>query len=237
MLKQHRDYFISDLINAPLWRYTDVFKFISIFEEQALYFCRADLFPDPLEGTNTEPTIKIRPTVYEEAPDHWLYVTLPMFESRTKKCVYVSCWHNNWTESKDMWNKYSAKIALKTTLNRLKYSILDKEREYLISCVNYIDYKKDFIHSLNAFAPFFYKDESYNYEKEVRLAVSQNYSHIGDQNFDELSFDKGLFIPVDVTRLIEQVVVNPSVNKEEFRYINHLMKMYNIQKRLSISKY
>lgn len=232
MIKQSVIKFIPNYIDAPLWRYISLEKLQSLLTESALYFCRADLFEDPLEGTQSIPTIANRPKFYEGATEHWVEFTLPMFDLRTRKCLYVNCWHNNIQESIYMWEMYSGKIAIKSTLQNIKHSILDTEREFLISPVDYIDHLKDAISEANAFYPFFCKDKKYYPEKEVRFAFIQNFEKIGDENFDNLPFEQGIFIPIDYSKLIEQIIVYPSVQDVEYEIIYDLLKKYNIQEKL-----
>jgi len=216
MVKQSISFFIPDNIDAPLWRYMPEEYFRSLLEESALYFCRADLFIDPLEGTQSRPTIANRPLFYSGATDHWINETVPMFDERTRKCLYVNCWHNNNKESKHMWDKYSGMIVIKSTLNRIKQSTQDTEREFLISPVRYINHDRDYTSDANSFCPFFCKDESYSNEREVRFALIENFIHIGDENFDTLPFEKGIFVPVDYSILIEKAIIYPTAQNEEY---------------------
>jgi hypothetical protein len=232
MIKQSISFSIPNNIDAPLWRYISIEKLKSLLEESALYFCRADLFKDPLEGTQSIPIIARRPIFFEGANDHWLYETMPMFDRRTRKCLYVNCWHNDHKESNYMWKKYSGKIAIKSTLIKIKQSILDYEREFLISPVQYIDHKKDFTSDANSFYPFFCKAKKYSNEQEVRFAFIKNYEHIGDENFETLSFEKGIFIPINFFQLIEQIIIYPSASEDEYTSIYNYLRTFNIQEKL-----
>jgi len=232
LIKQSIIINIPDNIDAPLWRYISIDRLILLLENSALYFCRADLFSDPLEGIQSGPTIAYRPVFFEGATDHWLSETMPMFDSRERKCLYVNCWHNNYHESEFMWKEYSARVAIKSSLKRIKSSILETGREFLVSPVNYIDHNKDFISDANSFYRFFCKNVSYKDEREVRFAVIQNYEHLGDEDFDTLTFDNGIFIPIDYSRLIEKIIMYPSIQSDEHNRIYDLLKTYNIQNKL-----
>jgi len=47
---QHES-FIPLEANSILWRYLDLEKFKSLLETRALFYCRADKFSDPFEGS------------------------------------------------------------------------------------------------------------------------------------------------------------------------------------------
>ncbi|HEY3345702.1 MAG TPA: hypothetical protein VGJ97_12280 [Anaerolineaceae bacterium] len=131
MIKHSNIKFIPVWVDAPLWRYMSKEKLLSLLNENALYFRRADLFADPLEGTHSKPTLSNRPVFFAGATDSWLNKTMPLLDERARKCVYVNCWHNNYTESFYMWEQYTRKnkgIAIKSSLNRIRWSILDAEK-------------------------------------------------------------------------------------------------------------
>ena len=46
--------------DTPVWRYFDLPRFLSLLQNEALYFCRADLLGDPLEGSFTKATVAER---------------------------------------------------------------------------------------------------------------------------------------------------------------------------------
>jgi len=228
MIKHSDIISVPQNIEAPLWRYMSMEKLASLLKEKALYFCRADLFEDPLEGTQSKATLDYRPKLFEGATDSWIHKTMPMLDARIRKCVYVNCWHNNKSESGYMWDIYAKDnkgIAIKSSLNRIRNAILDKEREFLLSPVNYIDFEKDHTSDANSFYAFFYKDKSFFNEREFRFAFIQNWEHISTSNeFDLLQFEEGVFIPVDVNLLIEKVVVSPHTKEREIRAIKKLLK-------------
>ena len=77
MLKQSIILSLPENIEAPLWRYMSIEKLESLLKEKALYFRRADLFEDPLEGKHSAATIKNRPVFFAEAKDSWINKTMP----------------------------------------------------------------------------------------------------------------------------------------------------------------
>jgi hypothetical protein len=238
MIKQSKILSLPENIEAPLWRYMSIEKLESLLKESALYFRRADLFEDPLEGTQSLATIKNRPSFFAEAKESWINKTMPMFDARTRKCVYVNCWHNNDTESIYMWDKYTKEnkgIAIKSSLNRIRRAILDREREFLINPVRYINYEKEHTSDANSFYAFFCKEASYINEREVRFAFDQKFEHVGDADFDSLPLEEGIFIPVDNNLLIEKVIISPYTKEVEINKVYNLLDKYQLRDKLQHS--
>jgi len=239
MIKQSKILSLPENIEAPLWRYMSIEKMESLLKAKALYFRRADLFKDQLEGKHSVATIKNRPLFFAGAKDSWINKTMPMIDARIRKCVYVNCWHNNNAESGHMWDTYiknNKGIAIKSSLNRIRNAILDKEREFLINPVRYIDYEKDHTSDANSFYAFFCKDQSYINEREVRFAFIENYERVGDENFDSLPLEEGIFVPVNNDLLIEKIIISPYTKDDDKDRIYNFLDEHKVRNKSYISK-
>ena len=51
--------------NDKIWRYVDFSKFLSLLEDSAIFFSRADKLDDPFEGSYSKVNIKVRPITYQ----------------------------------------------------------------------------------------------------------------------------------------------------------------------------
>jgi hypothetical protein len=49
MFKERPNYKLPEKLDVPIWRYMDVARLISMLENSALYFCRADKLGDRFE--------------------------------------------------------------------------------------------------------------------------------------------------------------------------------------------
>jgi hypothetical protein len=56
MREQHPVFDAAISRDEPVWRYFDLPKFLSFLQRRALFFSRADLLGDPLEGSFTKAT-------------------------------------------------------------------------------------------------------------------------------------------------------------------------------------
>lgn len=238
MIKQFRLISLPETIDAPLSRYTSFDRLSDLLENRSLYFRRADLYKDSLEGTMSRSTLLQRPSFFEGATDHWIYETMPLIDGQTRKCVYVNCWHNSESESLQMWENYTIKnkgVMIKSSLNKIRMSIIDTQTEFLINPVQYINYEKGHISDTNSFYAFFHKDKSFEYEREVRFALIKNFKKIGTKNFDKLNLKKGILVLVNIDTLIEKIIISPYARDELVKKTSNLLKKYNLADKLESS--
>lgn len=189
-----------------LWRYLDLAKFASLLQMRAIHFPRGDQFEDPFEGSYPLSAIDIfEGDSSGYSAEAW------------KKFVAVSCWYHSDIESDAMWKLYTSHkqgIAIKTTWAKLDAAVRD--HAYLTS-VKYIDFVKD---PANIYIPsdvFEYKRKAYIHENEVRAIITK-YPRTGIVNGVPLNSRPiqgkeipkgGIPIEVDLSNLIDQVVVTP----------------------------
>ena len=69
--KEHPELKIPDNPDAKIWRYLDFTKFLSMLEDQSLYFCRLDVLAknDPYEGLYTNFNARSEDIGYSELPE------------------------------------------------------------------------------------------------------------------------------------------------------------------------
>src|ERR1700687_4844410 len=144
-------------LSAPIWRYMDFTKFVSMLESNSLFFARADRLGDPFEGSSSRGNEQLRSTVYGDLPAH---VISEMRESRTKhykwqrQWTFVNCWHMNVGESAAMWKLYAKSneaVAIKSSFGQLASELDD---ETYVGIVTYIDFERDWPPRNNALHPY-----------------------------------------------------------------------------------
>jgi hypothetical protein len=101
--------------DAVLWRYMAFPKFVSMLKERALYFCRADLLGDPLEGSFTRAREVERQALLQNPPDGRTRDELAEvfrhnqeINMRNSRMIYVNCWHLGDHESMALWQGYGS---------------------------------------------------------------------------------------------------------------------------------
>lgn len=226
MIKQHLNYRIPDEIDAPLWRYFSLDKFKSLVETKSLYFARSDLLGDDHEGSTSEPSIKHRSKFYSGASKHFIEKGVVQIAKDWALCTFVSCWHNNTDESVAMWKLYTPEgegVAVQAKLSSLKKSIQETEKEFCLGFVKYIDYDNDYISEANAFSPFFHKRSIYAHECEFRI-LTNRLEDIGAIQAKTKKPEKGVFVPVDVSVLIEGIIISPYATRSFFQQTTKFLK-------------
>lgn len=225
---------------ATLWRYMDFTKFVSLLENSALFFARADKLDDPFEGALPITNIA---SWYMGLTDKEasMYQTVGV---ELRRFTLISCWHESVHESDAMWKIYSSAnsgIAIKTTRAAFVESFSIDEQMHL-GRVRYIDYNSEQIPGPEDdwLSPYFHKRSSFAHEREVRAIIQHVPNEAHPDNFLDLlmgarppiwpdRYDFGVNYEVDLNQLIQEVVVDPSA-PDWFLYLVHLVTTrYDLQ--------
>lgn len=228
MYKVHKDFTTPDR-NTIIWRYMSLSKFLSLINNEQLYFARHDKFFDAQEGVLSNPD------------NNFFDSKVPGISSRMKSeylgCTFINCWIMSDFEQYLMWTAYSSideGIAIKTTIGRLIDSLnSNDERHIYISDVNYIDYNTQYTFEktggfANMLAPFFCKGQYFQQEKELRLIYS-NYE------IDERDKIEGVQFKVSPNILIDEVWIAPRAGTWYEEVVSKELLLHNINKPLKRS--
>ena len=201
MYEQHMG-FNTPPAEATLWRYMDFTKFVSLLDRRSLFFCRADKLDDRFEASLSQATYD---AMYRgERPE-----TVEVWRRKAPLIDFlrgmrmVNCWHRSDYESDAMWKIYTGQnegLAIKTDFASLAASFNGDEPIY-IGEVTYIDYNIDVIPDELLLKPLLYKRNHFEHEREVRVVKDP-------QDISNLPA-KGEYSPVDVSLLIQDVIVSP----------------------------
>lgn len=231
MYSSHR-LFEPPASDAVLWRYLNFTKFLSLLEEDALFFSRVDLLEDPFEGSFSRVNTKMRPLIYPKNMQGSYNNVYDHFK-KLRRFTLVNCWHENTHESIAMWKIYSKEnegVAIKTNFSSLSGSFRSSDPENVyIGRVQYADYEEEFIPESNSMAPFMYKRKSFEYEHEVRaliqgLATSAKH----EQDLSERYSQGGLYINVDIPTLIHEIVVAYNADGWFLNLVKSIAKRYDL---------
>jgi len=236
---EYHDYLIQIEPDTVLWRYMDFDKFLSLLETRCLFFCRADKFSDPFEGTTPKREVEYRPVSYQQICEFYKTpfdlnkfnkneASTIDFNKRTRIGTIVNSWHINNHESEPMWRLYlktNEGVAIQTNSERIINSFKETEQAIYPSKVRYIDYNTEIWYheieypyiSRNSLTPFIHKRIEYKSENEFRLfhIVKEVIFYQGEQYWISQKKHIGSFIKVDVEQLIEKVIFPPNLNEQE----------------------
>ncbi len=207
---------------VTLWRYFDFPKFTSLLHNRALYFSRADLLGDPLEGSGTRAREVERERFLENPPEGRTRKDLEsvfrhnadIFE-RERKCAYVSCWHMGDHESMAMWRGYGGGpygVAVRSTFGTLddaipeRLAVSDHEEPIFLGRVRYLDYTSELEripNEYNLYAQFLCKSVAYRHETEVRAIFADLMAGMSG------TARPGFLVPIDLSQVVQYVTISP----------------------------
>lgn len=100
----------SVLVSPELtvWRYMQLPQLLHLLAGETIWFSRLDKFDDPTEGSWSQGTFdfwkKSNPWLTEDTFRQFVAA-----EPRIRRQMYASCWHENTSESLEMWRVYALK--------------------------------------------------------------------------------------------------------------------------------
>jgi hypothetical protein len=231
-----------------VWRYMNLDKFESILKNEALFFCRADRFSDPFEGSipkrEAEYRIEERRKIsnyygkeFDPSKAKKSIKSLSNLHIRFKKQHVVNCWHTNNHENDLMWRLYldsNEGIAIKTTVGNLIKSFLATEESINISNVRYLNYETDIwydaksypLESYNMFVPLVHKRIEFKHEEEIRLIHSIKTDLNLDEFWDSQPHDSGINISVNVNTLIDEIYTPPTCDDKQIIKVQNILDKY-----------
>jgi hypothetical protein len=207
---------------VPVWRYTDLSKFVWMLQKKALYFSRADLLGDPYEGYVTRRMALEGPLSViaqlkaeieksggefgEKEMEMAKWTGEQMFRVNARRIMFVNCWHMSKHESAAMWKLYTPdnhSICIRSTYQEL-WNCLPEKLCYLGE-VTYLDYDSELFDHGNMLNLVLHKRTSFAHEREVRAVIMDGTALTGEQ---EPPTHK--VINVDLKALIQDVYIGPT---------------------------
>jgi hypothetical protein len=221
--------------------------------KQALFFCRADKFPDPFEGSlpRREADYRVEDRRKNKMPETIINDNIDALSSvhrMFKKKHLINCWHIDNHENDSMWRLYlkdNDGVAIRTTVSKLLNSFNLTEKDVFCSKVRYLDYntdvlydKSDYRHyAYSLFTPLVHKRIEFKNESELRLIHSLDQD--GEKELEDFwltqEFDKGINIEIDVENLIDTVFCCPTSNEKHKNKITSLCNNYGFNFRVEVS--
>ncbi|MEO6742028.1 MAG: DUF2971 domain-containing protein, partial [Chthoniobacteraceae bacterium] len=195
-------------LDIPLWRYMDFTKFVSLLQNDALFFPTVAMLVDPFEGSYARGNEDLRPRVYKHMPNRF-HLTAGEMVKRLRGHVAVSCWHSNEQESAAMWKLYAKTheaVCVQTTFRKLQAAMGEQAR---VGMVRYVDYDKGWIPESNPLAPFLYKRKSFEHEREVRAIIEPAEMAALLKAEGEPKPAAGRWVKINVGETIERVLIAP----------------------------
>jgi len=221
--------------NQKCWRYFQLDKFIDSLREGNIYFAAANQFEDKFEGA-----VCIEPkNENHELPSPAFDMINRAFQG-LKRLTKINCWHKENYENDAMWKLYSNDkkgIAITTTPQKMSVALkpyrLKPEygvEDLYIGNVEYVDLSTHYVETtmLNV---FFHKHIIYSYENEIRLAISLRQAEEFGVKVPEL----GIFVQVDYSQLIDEIIIGPNINSEDRETLFNVVRESGLESRIKDS--
>jgi hypothetical protein len=217
-----------------IWRYLDLWKFVSLLASRSLRFARADTLGDAWEGALSEATLLSRPARAEalaaqirEATggSSWsaedVIRTYANSSEQMQYRVMINSWYLGNGESAAMWKLYSSPdgVAIRSTAGKLMKELPANVGDSAISLdpIRYVEYSLEEIPEERWNSPFLFKRRSFEHEREIR-------AHLLHRN----PAPTGLLAPVDLDALVEAVYVAPASPSWHREVVESLCRSYGL---------
>jgi hypothetical protein len=210
--------FEAPALDARIWRYSNLAKFIRVLQQRALFFSSAAILTDIYEGNLTRPSLQRWLTV-SNAPER---VASDAAASFVRGMIAINSWHESEHESAAMWLLYSRDdqgIAIQSTFGRLVNSLEQCGHNVWIGKVRYIGYTQhDFsdvdIRDIKQW--FAHKRREFAYEKELRAMTVINPGESGKE------------VLCDLRVLIESIRIAPAAPRYMVDLVTDLCRRFDI---------
>lgn len=233
--------------DVSLWRYMDLAAFLSLLIESSLCFVRADLMEDRFEGTfpklNAQSINEYAENMIQQGKLHSGYRNLSEILTQGKRHTYMNCWCKENTEMVHMWKIYSKQngIAIETSYERLKTSIVDEESVYPTE-IRYMNFDNEIMnYNSNGLSVFTVKRIEYKSESELRLLLAYP-RHIENQlssykTHEEIEKPrenlykktKTIKIKINLEELIKAVHVSPFAPEWYFDLVKKTLSKFELE--------
>jgi hypothetical protein len=252
--REHETFTPPDDPDAPLWRYIDFTKLVSLLDTESLFFARADTLGDTFEGSFSRANVEARPGQYPDKPEMLAIVSVmhQLFRVHT----FINCWSLDKHESAALWRLYvppEGGVAVKSSFRRLtECFVLSGDDDgantqnievvgggVLVGRVHYVDYERDLIPEGSTLAQFVHKRRSFEFEKEVRAVIQTNpverpqegtlnpFTVTGE---DPRTMPEGKLVKVNLDVLVDTIHVSPVAPSWFSNLVESVCSRYGLSK-------
>jgi hypothetical protein len=221
--------------NQVLWRYMDLEKLVALLEYGTLFFARLSALAkdDPFEGLPARWEAEAfkdaeRRAVGVPRLSEGVRIVPASVESlgqlgMPRDMLCVSCWHASSHESAAMWNMYSRQgkgIAIRSTFQRLKTSLLACGEEVYGGNVKYVDFDIHKPQRSNIYEWATCKRLGFAHEMEFRVIAMRLGGNISGTD--------GVPLRVATSELLESITISPYQSSWVEDIVRRLVQRYSI---------
>lgn len=233
-------------------RYLDIIKFLSMLQNESIFFCRLDKLEDRFEGTSPKPNREYQKnyyrSIYRDLPSNFeseeefvakrMHERIDM-ENRFRKICCISCWNKFENESYAMWKIYSDMnkgIMITSSIENLRKAFQETPETVQLTRIDYINHETDFIANPgNLNSTVLHKNIAYSFEEEIRLMYTVNTVDSWDYDWESEKNKNGKSLKINLDYLIDEIVLSPFAEPWYFMMIENLLEKYGLKKKLKYS--
>ncbi|MDX5335637.1 MAG: hypothetical protein LPK13_06060 [Marinobacter sp.] len=216
--------------DTSLWRYMDVYGFLSLITGKKLKFTSLSEFEDGFEGRmpiQNEVTLSLNFTDMSQSFSRPASEVIDLRNrlEAVRENTWVTSWQQLGSECSLMWRVYGSRqngVAIKTTAGSL-LDALDPSHDYIAGPVRYINYIKEKIPDEVDVSFSFHKQQGYLAEQEFRVAVTDN---------GQDSKGKPKLIELDLEKVIDKVVISPWAAEWQLNALKRVVESLGIDPQL-----
>jgi hypothetical protein len=231
-------------------KYLDIEKFLSMIQDNSLFFSRIDKLEDKYEGISPILNFEQRVNSYKFINSFGDHENRPTDEDKmnkyakasfnqekqSRKFTCINCWNKGENESNALWKIYTDSgkgVLIKSSISKIFKAFEISDEKIWISEINYIDRKTERISEGNIITPIINKSIAYNYEDEVRLIYD-----LKDKKYWSKAKNKnGIKIKININELIDEIVISPFMEEWYFEIISNLLNKYELKFRITQSEF
>jgi len=220
---------------AKVWRFMDLWKFISLLNDNALTMARIDILEDPYDG-------QLNPQWHDDAKrriserlesDEEQQKIMDRFDSflrqgGTDSCgpAYVSCWYTGQSSSLAMWKLYCPSgqgVALQSTVGLLK-TIQSEELTLQCGPVEYRTLNR--LGDINDWEKLpFLKRKAYDFEREYRIIGREPWQ----KSLNKKARDTHKQLKIDPSKLLTKIWAPAGCPTWQMHQLRGLVRQYDIE--------
>ena len=215
-----------------VWRYMDDWKFIDFIKKQSLYLCRGDKLQDRYEGTYSRQQLMDEDRWYGDMGLAHLISQKKKEREENRRKFYINSWCMYNDDLDLMWKSYTKvchAVAVQSRVAKL-VTICDSDkavgfRPLCVSTIEYFRHREgEFInHFASGFDAFTHKDYHFELDKEIRII------HMANWAINQGQTPEGIFLPVDLSLMIERVVLSPGSTSKDAEAIRDLLNKFGLK--------
>jgi len=225
-----------------LWRYMDFPRFVAMLEYGGLFFSKSEKMEDGLEGALSRPTRKNLERLHAELRRCGVDRNFSGREivQTLRRCISISSWHANEHESAAMWKLYAASeqaIAIRTSYRQLHLALSSSKSIALVAPVRYISYQNDNVLFDSIYAPFLYKERSFEFENECRGLIADMEILKSRNPAAAATMGEGAWVKVDLEALVNGIFIAPDAERWYCDLVKRVSKHYGLIKPVEQSRF